>query len=414
MRRFSSYREGFIATVAAGLDAQLAAVRAAIPSSEGEVASYIPTLSSADASTFGAAVCSIQGDYHSVGDDRLPFSIQSCVKPFTYLMACDEIGMEATHEYVGREPSGRSYNAFALSDSGNLPFNPMINAGAIAVCDLIEQGLSAEDRFARVHETIRAAATDGGRAFDDGAHFGFDDSVYKSERATGFTNIALAHFLRSHHDVSKAMTPASTPRDVEENLDLYFKACSLTVDVRAAATLAATLASGGVSPFSGTRRFAQRHAASAVQLMFSCGMYEASGAWACKVGLPAKSGVAGCILIVVPNVLGIAVLAPPLDATGNSVRGAALIENIAEEFNLNVFSQLMLGNHDDIVGHLEEMHTLGSAFRPSSTARRVPTIHHHQREEEEEHQEEEEEGRGAQRRGGIVRRDSMLGTPWKL
>ena len=350
MRRFSSgaMREGFIATIAAGLDAQLEAVREAIPASAGAVASYIPELGQANASTFGAALCSVRGDVHSVGHDRLPFSIQSCVKPFTYLMACDEIGMETTHEHVGREPSGDTYNSFRLTKTG-LPFNPMINAGAIAICNLLGRGLSADDRFARLQETIRAAATDDGLAFAEGGgvHFGFDPQVYTSERESGFTNIALAHYIRAHR-----ATSGDTPCTVEDNLDLYFRACSQTCDVRAAAVLAATLASGGISPFSGKRRFAQRHVSSAVQLMFSCGMYDDSGAWACKVGLPAKSGVAGCILIVVPNVLGIAVISPPLDATGNSVRGRALVEGLATDYNLNVFSQLMLGNHEDIVGHV--------------------------------------------------------------
>ena len=134
------------------------------------------------------------------------------------------------------------------------------------------------------------------------------------------------------------------------------QACSLTVDVRSAAILAATLAAGGISPFSKERRFASDHVSSAVQLMFSCGMYNGSGAWACSVGLPAKSGVAGCILVVVPNVLGLAVFSPPLNSMGNSIRGCALIESIAGAYRLNIFSQLMLGDHEMIVDLLAKMH----------------------------------------------------------
>jgi len=119
--------------------------------------------------------------------------------------------------------------------------------------------------------------------------------------------------------------------------------------------LAATLAAGGISPLSKKRRFKHRHVSSAIQLMFSCGMYNESGAWACTVGLPAKSGVAGCIMVVVPNVMGFAVLAPPLNKAGNSVRGIALIDSIANDFNLNIFSQLLMGKHEDIVGHLDSV-----------------------------------------------------------
>ena len=365
---------GFIATIASDLNAHLERVRARVPPSAGAVASYIPQLAKADPETFGAALCSVNGELHSAGDDRARFSIQSCVKPFTYLMACDELGTERVHEYVGREPSGQAFNAFSLTETKGghaVPFNPMINSGAIAVCSLLGQRRSPGERFSALQETMTAVATDGGRAkstaglADDVAaaahpvHCGFDNATFMSERDTGFNNYALAHFMRARHDTSRALTQAVGPRSIEEDLELYFQACSVTVDVRAAAVMAATLAAGGRSPFSQTQRFAQTHVTSAVQLMFSCGMYNDSGAWACQVGLPAKSGVAGCILVVVPNVLGFAVLAPPLDATGSSVRGMALIEELAREYNLNVFSQLMLGDHGTTVSHLEEMHAKG-------------------------------------------------------
>jgi glutaminase len=150
--------------------------------------------------------------------------------------------------------------------------------------------------------------------------------------------------MRNKHDTSRQYSPCT----VEENLEFYFQACSMTLDVRSAGVLAASLAAGGVNPFTGKRAFEHRHVNSAVQLMLSCGMYGGSGAWACTVGLPAKSGVAGCILLVVPNVMGMAVFSPPLDKKGNSVRGVKLIESIAEQYNLNIFSQLYLGVHKDI------------------------------------------------------------------
>ena len=329
----------------------------------GEIAAYIPQLAKADPESLGAAFCTVGGDLRSFGDDELPFSFQSCVKPFTYLAACEEHGLDYVHDHVGREPSGQAFNAFTLtSDDPPLPFNPMINAGAIAVCNLIGQKdrLSPSGRFERLENVIAQVGTDDGSV---DFHTGFDNAVFMSERDTGFTNYALAHFMRSKQAAGSVEdargrngdVSGRSARAVEDDLQLYFQACSLTVDVRSAAVLAATLASGGVSPFTKKRRFAHRHVSSAIQLMFSCGMYDGSGAWACTVGLPAKSGVSGCIIVVVPNVLGLAVVSPPLNRMGNSARGVSLIESLAREFNLNIFSQLMLGPSDGVIAHLHEM-----------------------------------------------------------
>eukprot|EP01051_Picozoa_sp_SAG22_P007708 SAG22_NODE_552_length_9177_cov_15.661489_2_plen_336_part_00 len=311
-------------------------VRAAVPATAGSVAAYIPQLAKADPESFGAALCSVDGkEFHSAGDDRIRFSIQSCVKPFTYLMACDELGLRTVHDYVGREPSGQAFNSFDLTDDDPpLPFNPMINSGAITVCNMLGQHYGSDCLdvgFSKIQQSLSAIATDDGMV---DAHCGYDHDVFKSEAATGHNNYAIAHFLRARHDTTRQLSPAVSPETVDENLALYFKACSVTVDVRAAAVLAATLAAGGTSPFSQQQRFDRRHVNSAVQLMFSCGMYNASGAWACQVGLPAKSGVAGCIMVVVPNVLGLAVLAPPLDKMGNSVRSIALIESVRQRMAL--------------------------------------------------------------------------------
>jgi len=302
------------------------------------VATYIPQLAKANPQSMATAVCSVDGELASHGDDHLRFCIQSCVKPFTYLMACEELGINEVHQHVGREPSGKAFNAFTLTETG-LPYNPMINSGAIAVCNLIGQNATAADRFellqTNFNDIVRGPPSLG---LD---RVGFDNAVYMSERDTGFNNYALAHFMRARKPFGQL-----SPSQVHDNLLFYFQCCSLTIDVRSASILAALLANGGVSPFAGTggehkRHFEERHVSSAIQLMFSCGMYNHSGSWACTVGLPAKSGVSGLILVVVPNVMGIAVLSPPLDAMGNSVRGVQLCEWMAEEFKLNVFTQLL-------------------------------------------------------------------------
>jgi glutaminase len=198
-------------------------VRANVPHSAGNVAKYIPQLAKANPETFAAAVCSVDGEFFSFGDDRLAFSIQSCVKPFTYLMACSELGVSTVHQYVGREPSGQAFNSFSLTnDTPPLPFNPMINSGAIAVCNLIGQKdcLSSADRFERLEQTIHTLATDGG---SKDVHAGFDNTIFMSERDTGFTNYALAHFMRSKYDTSKEFTRNISARTVEDNLQLYFQ-----------------------------------------------------------------------------------------------------------------------------------------------------------------------------------------------
>ena len=216
----------YIASFAADLNTHMQQIRADVPHCSGKIATYIPQLAKANPETLAAAVCSVDGEFHSVGDDRLTFSIQSCVKPFTYLMACEELGMSTVHEYVGREPSGQAFNSFSLTnDTPPLPFNPMINSGAIAVCNLIGQkdNLSSSDRFERLLETIRILATDQGQK---DVHAGFDNSVFMSERDTGFTNYALAHFMRSKHDTSKPFTRNISARSVEDNLQFYFQVSS--------------------------------------------------------------------------------------------------------------------------------------------------------------------------------------------
>ena len=211
-----------MAALAGSLEQKMQVVRDAVPATAGRVAGYIPRLAEADPNTFGAAICSVNGDFHSAGDDRHRFSIQSCVKPFTYLMACEDLGLRTVHDYVGREPSGQAFNAFELTaDKPPLPFNPMINTGAIAICNLLGQRQGSRDEiFGGIENRLRSIATDDGLAPMD-LHYGFDSEVYESECLTGFTNYALAHFLRDKSDVTLPHTPAICPSTVDENLQLY-------------------------------------------------------------------------------------------------------------------------------------------------------------------------------------------------
>jgi len=201
-------------------------IRKEIPASgpnSGHVATYIPQLAKANPDSFGAAICSVNGEFYSCGDDQVPFSVQSCIKPFTYLIACDELSMTTVHQYVSREPSGQAFNAYSLTED-NLPFNPLINAGAITICNLIGQKdrKTSAERFEHLQKTLDGIGTDDGRL---PFHTGFDNAVFMSERDTGFNNYALAHFMRNKHDTTRPYTPPTSVTRVEDDLEFYFQAC---------------------------------------------------------------------------------------------------------------------------------------------------------------------------------------------
>ncbi|MEM8737955.1 MAG: glutaminase A [Planctomycetota bacterium] len=287
---------------------------------DGEVARYIPELAEADPERFGVSVVTVDGRVFEVGDTDAVFSLQSISKPLVYGLALETCPAETIRRRVGVEPTGDPYNSIVKLDVAGRPHNPLINPGAIAVTDLI-RGPGPDDRIAQILERLGRYA---------GRPLGVDQAVFASERETGHRNRAIAHLLRQFGRFDGPM---------DESLDLYFKQCAVAVTARDLATIGATLAHAGVNPVTQTRALHERHVGPVLSLMLSCGMYDYSGQWAYRVGLPAKSGVGGGICVVVPGQMGIGVYSPRLDARGNSVRGVAAVEAMSRHYCLHVFGR---------------------------------------------------------------------------
>lgn len=283
---------------------------------DGALADYIPELTDVDPSGFGLAVSSSDGYIYESGNARTEFTIQSISKPFTYALALDQVGEAAVDTKIGVEPSGEAFNEISVDDTTKTPKNPMINAGAIAAVALVP-GASPDERFDKIRDFYSACA---GRPLE------LDEDVYRSEKATGSRNRAIAYMLESFGVL------ADDPDDV---LDVYFRQCSLRVTSVDLARMGATLARGGVNPQTGRRVTGTRVVQRTLSVMVTCGMYNAAGDWVSAVGLPAKSGVGGGIVAVLPGQLGIGVYSPLLDARGNSVRGVLVCRSLSERLGLH-------------------------------------------------------------------------------
>lgn len=285
---------------------------------DGQVADYIPELSHADPEWFGICIATRDGFVYEVGDSRQPFTLQSISKPLTYGLVLEQHGEDRVLAKIGVEPSGDVFNAISLRPQTGAPLNPLINAGAIAACGLIP-GATVEEKTARVLEAFSRFA---GRALD------MDERVYDSESSTGHRNRAIGWMLRNFSILSDGPGPT---------LETYFRQCSIRVNCRDLALMGATLANGGVNPVSGVRALAEEYVDNVLSVMATCGMYDFSGEWLYRTGLPAKSGVGGGILAVQPGRLGIGVFSPRLDAQGNSVRGIAACRALAADLGLHLF-----------------------------------------------------------------------------
>ncbi|MHA6287952.1 glutaminase A [Maricaulis sp. CAU 1757] len=290
--------------------------------SGGELADYIPELAKQNPDSFGMAACTIDAQRFELGDASQPFCLQSVVKPLNYALAVGLNGSNFVHQHVGREPSGRRFNELAL-DPDCRPHNPMINSGAIMTCSMIRPGQPVEDRLNLVRRFVSSAA--------GGLDCGFDEEVYTSERDTADRNVALVELMASRHAFPEATDTLAT-------LDLYFRTCALTLDCRALSVVAAMLANGGVCPLTGHRVIAADIVRDTLSLMLTCGMYDYSGEFAFTVGLPAKSGVSGGLMIVVPGVAGFGLWSPPLDRQGNPVRGVAFSRRLVDAYPFHIFA----------------------------------------------------------------------------
>ena len=286
----------------------------------GVLASYIPELAKADPQWFGICLVTMDGVAYSVGDTEQPFTMQSISKPFVYATALADRGQSFVTRKVGVEPSGEAFNSISLDPQTGAPLNPMINAGAIATTSLVA-GTSTEAQWQRIESSIAAFV---------GRDVRVDESIYRSESETGFRNRAIAWMLKNFGIVEG---------EPMASLENYFRQCSLLISCRDLAFMAATLANGGVHPLTGACALPDEHVERVLSVMATCGMYDYAGSWLYEVGMPAKSGVSGGVIAVVPGRFGIGIFSPRLDEKGNSVRGIAACKRLSGDLGLHVFTR---------------------------------------------------------------------------
>jgi glutaminase len=286
---------------------------------DGKVADYIPELALAQPEWFGICIVTAEGRIFEVGNcDRL-FTIQSISKAFIYGLALEDWGRDYVNSKVSVEPSGEAFNSIVLDEQTNRPYNPMVNTGAIATTDLVK-GNGATERLKRILDMFERYT---------GRDLNINVPIFLSEKETGNRNRAIAYLMLNCGMISDR---------IDETLDLYFQQCSILVNARDLAMMAATLANGGINPMTKKRAIDEHYVQDVISVMFSCGMYDYSGEWAYRVGIPAKSGVGGGITAVVPKQIGIGTFSPLLDAKGNSVRGIKACQDLSRDFGLHLFN----------------------------------------------------------------------------
>ena len=288
----------------------------------GKVASYIPALAKADPNALGVYILDRNGLHSQGGDSQVRFSIQSIIKPMLLLLALMDNGEDYVRRRVGVESTGKPFDAINISDAVSQEIlsehiNPMVNMGAIVMCTLIK-GDSYTERFNRLLELTRTLANN--------PEIDVDEEVYLSEKATGNKNRALAYMLKAYGLITD---------DAESVLDCYFKACSISVSTVDLARIAYVFSNGG--KVGEEQLFPKAYAKYVNAVLMTCGMYDGSGEFALTVGVPAKSGVGGGIMAIVPNRMGIGIYSPSLDNKGNSIAGIKALEELSKVLDLSVF-----------------------------------------------------------------------------
>ena len=288
---------------------------------DGAVASYIPELAKANPDDFGICVISQNEIIDFAGDYEKLFTIQSVVKPLILLLALEDRGIDTVEKLCGVEATGKPFDAFNYSDLAlkNEHINPMINAGAIALCTLIK-GKNYNEKFLRLLDFTKKISGD--------SNLNINEAVYLSEKSTGNKNRALAYMLKAYGMIDD---------NIEDVLDMYFKACSIQVNCKSLAKIAFILANHGNALNSDEKLVSKQHARYVNAIMTTCGMYDGSGEFALKVGIPAKSGVGGGIMACVPSRMGIGIYSPSLDNKGNSIAGIKALQMLSQEMNLSIF-----------------------------------------------------------------------------
>ena len=288
-------------------------------SDRGTVASYIPELANVDPGAFGITVIDAKGEIAAAGDSDVPFSIQSVSKVFTLTLALGMVG-DKLWRHVGREPSGNPFNSIVqLERERGVPRNPFINAGAIAVTDVILSGHQPREALGEILRFMQALAQDDSITIDQ--------AVAASEKRTGFRNTALANYMKSFGVLENP---------VDFTLGVYFHHCAIAMSCRQLATASRFLAHSGRNPATGLSVVSPERARRINALMLTCGHYDGSGDFAYRVGLPGKSGVGGGIIAIAPGKASIAVWSPGLDAAGNSHLGRLALERLAKRMDWSI------------------------------------------------------------------------------
>ncbi|AGT32431.1 glutaminase [Geobacillus genomosp. 3] len=287
----------------------------------GKVADYIPALGKADPNELSIAVYTPDGKVASAGDVTVKVTLQSISKIITLALVLIDRGEDEVFRKVGMEPTGDPFNSIAKLEEVQpaKPLNPMINAGALAVTHMI-RGRSVEERLERLLAFVRRLAGN--------ERISYSDEVARSEFETAFLNRSLCYFLKQHRIIDE---------DVEELMDLYTKQCAIEMTCIDLARIGLVFALDGRDPHSGERLMPLDVARICKTFMVTCGMYNASGEFAIKIGIPAKSGVSGGILAAVPSRCGIGIFGPALDDKGNSLTGVKLLERLARTYSLSIF-----------------------------------------------------------------------------
>lgn len=288
---------------------------------EGEVATYIPELANVDKNEFGISIITNDNNIYSVGDCDKLFTMQSVIKPVILVAALIDNGIETVKNFVGVEATGKPFDAFNYSDLSLKPenINPMINMGAIELCSLIK-GDTFEEKLQRLLMLTRRITSN--------PNLEIDKKVYLSEKETGNKNRALAYMLKAYGMLSG---------NVEDVLDVYFSACSIKASTIDIARMALVFANGGMDIVTGEQLFDKHYAKYINAILITSGMYDGSAEFAINVGIPAKSGVGGGIMAVVPNRMGIGLYSPSLNSKGNSIAGIKALEQLSDKLDLSIF-----------------------------------------------------------------------------
>ena len=288
---------------------------------DGKVADYIPELAKVDKHKLGISVVMGDGSVCSAGDYDNRFTMQSVVKPLIFLQALMDNDVDRVRQLVGVEATGKPFDGFNYSDQklNRENINPMVNAGAIAMCTLI-RGETYGEKFDRLLQLARTISGN--------PHLAVDEKVYLSEKAPGSKNRALAYMMKAYGMIRD---------DVEEILEYYFRACSISVTAEDLARIGLVFANGGKLPGTKDPLFDKKFCQYINAVLVTSGMYDGSGEFALKVGVPAKSGVGGGIMAVVPGKMGIGIYSPALDKKGNSIAGVKALEALSDALELSIF-----------------------------------------------------------------------------